>query len=63
MDQDILRLQFAKVLDFGMKLGAVAKNINVNVMDLSRFKNGNAYLTRENAEKLESFLKRIDFAS
>lgn len=60
MNQDALRLQLINLLDFGMKLGAIAKNINISTIDLSRFKNGHIYLTRENAEKLERFLGEIN---
>lgn len=59
MNQDILRNQFIDILQFGMKLGAVAKAANVNPNDLSRFKNGHAYLKKDNAERLKDYLDNV----
>lgn len=59
MDQDILRNHFIDILQSGMKLGAVAKAINVNPNDLSRFRNGHAYLKKDNAERLKEYLDNV----
>lgn len=59
MNQDILRIQFIDILQSGMKLGAIAKMSNVKPNDLSRFKNGHAYLKRESAERLKEYLDKV----
>ena len=59
MNQDILRNHFIDILQSGMKLGAVAKAANVDPNDLSRFKNGHAYLKKESAERLKDYLDRV----
>lgn len=59
MNQDILRNQFIDILQLGMKLGAIAKMSNVKPNDLSRFKNGHAYLKRECAERLQAYLEKV----
>lgn len=59
MDQDILRNHFIDILQSGMKLGAVAKATNVNPNDLSRFRNGHAYLKKDNAERLKEYLDNV----
>lgn len=59
VDQDLLRINLLKLLNFGMKLNSIAERVEITAIDLSRFKNGQIYLKRENAERLSSFLDEI----
>lgn len=59
VDQDLLRINLLKLLNFGMKLNSIAERVDITAIDLSRFKNGQIYLKRENAERLSNFLEKI----
>lgn len=59
MNQDLLRIELIKLIDFGMKLNSIAKKVNIDATELSEFKNGFRYLKRDNAERLDALLKQI----
>ena len=54
MDQDLIRIHLIKILSLGMKLSAIAERTKINAIDLSRFKNGQIYLKKDNAERLHN---------
>ena len=47
-------------LSLGMKLSAIAERTKINAIDLSRFKNGQIYLKKDNAERLHNYLKKVN---
>jgi len=59
MNQDLLRIELIKLVDFGIKLNSIAKKANINDSELSAFKNGFKYLKKEGAERLYNLLKQI----
>ena len=59
MDQDLLRINLIKLVDFGMKLNAIAKKANISDKELSSFKTGFKYLKRDDAERLSMLLEQI----
>ena len=58
MDQDLIRIHLIKILSLGMKLSAIAERTKIN--DLSRFKNGQIYLKKDNAERLNNYLEKVN---
>jgi len=59
MNQDLLRIEMIKLVDFGMKLNSIAKKANISDNELSLFKNGFKYLKKDDAERLDALLKQI----
>lgn len=59
MNQDLLRIDLIKLVNFGMKLNSIAQKVNINDSELSSFKNGFKYLKRDDAERLDMLLKQI----
>ena len=59
MNQDLLRIEMIKLVDFGMKLNSIARKANINDNELSLFKNGFKYLKKDDAERLNTLLKQI----
>ncbi len=60
MDQDLIRIHLIKILSLGMKLSAIAERTKINAIDLSRFKNGQIYLKKDNAERLNNYLEKVN---
>lgn len=60
MDQDLIRIHLIKILSLGMKLSAIAERTRINAIDLSRFKNGQIYLKKDNAERLNNYLEKVN---
>lgn len=59
MNQDLLRIDLIRLLDFGMKLNSIAKKVNISDNELSSFKTGFKYLKKDDAERLDALLKQI----
>lgn len=59
MNQDLLRIDLIKLVNFGMKLNSIAQKVNINDSELSSFKNGFKYLKKDDAERLDMLLKQI----
>lgn len=59
MNQDLLRIDLIKLVNFGMKLNSIAKKVNINDGELSSFKNGFKYLKKDDAERLNNLLEQI----
>jgi hypothetical protein len=59
MNQDLLRIELLRLIDFGMKLNSLAKKANINDRELSAFKTGFKYLKKDDAERLDALLKQI----
>lgn len=63
MNQDLLRIELIKLVNFGMKLNSIAKKANINDNELSLYKNGFKYLKKDDAERLDALLKQISIPS
>lgn len=59
MNQDLLRIELLRLIDFGMKLNSIAKKANINDSELYSFKTGFKYLKKDDAERLDALLKQI----
>lgn len=59
MDQDLLRIDLIRLVNFGMKLKSIAQKVNINDRELSSFKNGFKYLKKDDAERLNNLLEQI----
>lgn len=59
MTQEELRNKLATTISSGLSAVSISRATNISRIDLSRFKNGQIYLTMENAEKLKRFLEQI----
>ena len=59
MNQDLLRIQLIKLINFGMKLNSIAKKAKISDGELSSFKTGFKYLKKDDAERLDMLLKQI----
>lgn len=59
MNQNLLRIQLIKLINFGMKLNSIAKKVKINDSELSAFKAGFKYLKKDDAERLDMLLKQI----
>lgn len=63
MNQDLLRIELIKLVNFGMRLNSIAKKANINDNELSLYKNGFKYLKKDDAERLDALLKQISIPS
>lgn len=58
-DFEGLREKLSATIASGLSAASISRATNISKSDLSRFKNGQIYLTTYNAERLDAFLEQV----